>query len=217
MPFMSVVDYVFDLDGTISDPKVGMAKSINFALTSHDFDSVDEEMIGSLIGLPLDQMYKQFCGVEDKSLLDALVAKYRAHFWEIGYSENTIYPDIDSSLRYLHSQPGARLGICTSKPSDIAEKILKMFDLDLLFNFISGGDVGIEKHQQLQRLLKDGVIGSSAMMIGDRFVDVRAAQHNNLRSVAVLWGYGSRSELENEQPNFLLENPTEIVGLAVGS
>ncbi len=69
---MSVVDYVFDLDGTISDPKVGMAKSINFELTSHDFDRVDEKKIGSLIGLPLDQMYKQFCGVEEKYLLPQL-------------------------------------------------------------------------------------------------------------------------------------------------
>ena len=207
---MSSISYVFDLDGTISDPKVGMARSINFALTSHNFDSVDEEDIGRLIGLPLDQMYKKFCGVTEESLINSLVEKYRKHFWEIGYSENTLYPEVESSLNYLYSQPTVRLGICTSKPSGIATKILQMFGLDRLFDFISGGDVGIEKHQQLQSLLKDGVIDSSAMMIGDRFVDVRAAHHNHLRSVAVLWGYGSRSELENEQPNYFLESPRQI-------
>ena len=212
---MSSISYVFDLDGTISDPKVGMARSINFALTSHNFDSVDEEDIGRLIGLPLDQMYRKFCGVTDKSLINTLVEKYREHFWEIGYLENTLYPEVEPSLNYLHSQSTARLGICTSKPPGIATKILQMFGLDRLFDFISGGDVGIEKHQQLQGLLKDGVIDSSAMMIGDRFVDVRAAHQNHLRSVAVLWGYGSRSELENEQPNYFLESPRQIRELLV--
>ena len=51
--------YIFDLDGTISDPKVGIARSINFALECHDFESKDEDEIGRLIGLPLDRMYAE--------------------------------------------------------------------------------------------------------------------------------------------------------------
>ena len=100
---------------------------------------------------------------------------------------------------YLHIQTG-----------DMAKKILQIFDLDQLFEFVSGGGIGIEKHQQLKQLLHDGTISRNSLMIGDRFVDIRAARRNQLRSAAVLWGYGSRTELESEQPNYLLERPPQI-------
>jgi phosphoglycolate phosphatase len=117
---------------------------------------------------------------------------------------------METSLRFLHSQIKSHLGICTTKPADTAQKILEMFDLDQLFEFVSGGVIGIEKHQQLERLLHDGTISRSSLMIGDRFIDIRAARHNQLRSAAVLWGYGSRAELEREEPSYLLQSPSQI-------
>ena len=92
----------------------------------------------------------------------------------------------------------------------MAQKILEMFDLDQLFEFVSGGDIGIEKHQQLEQLLHDDAISQNSLMIGDRFIDIRAARHNQLQSAAVLWGYGSRAELESEQPSYLLQSPPQI-------
>ena len=83
--------YIFDLDGTISDPKVGIARSINFALEGHDFESKDEDEIGKLIGLPLDQMYAQLIDATEPSLVSSLVAKYRERYTEIGYAENSLY------------------------------------------------------------------------------------------------------------------------------
>ena len=202
--------YIFDLDGTISDPKVGIARSINFALESHDFESKDEDEIGSLIGLSLDRMYAQLVEATEPSLVSSLVAKYRERYAEIGYAENTLYEGIETSLRFLHSQTASHLGICTTKPADMAQKILEMFDLDQLFEFVSGGDIGIEKHQQLEQLLHDDAISQNSLMIGDRFIDIRAARHNQLQSAAVLWGYGSRAELESEQPSYLLQSPPQI-------
>ena len=202
--------YIFDLDGTISDPKVGIARSINFALESHDFESKDEDEIGSLIGLPLDRMYAQLVEATEPSLVSSLVAKYRERYAEIGYAENTLYEGIETSLRFLHSQTASHLGICTTKPADMAQKILEMFDLDQLFEFVSGGDIGIAKHQQLEQLLHDDAISQNSLMIGDRFIDIRAARHNQLQSAAVLWGYGSRAELESEQPSYLLQSPPQI-------
>jgi len=202
--------YIFDLDGTISDPKVGIARSINFALESHDFESKDEDEIGSLIGLPLDRMYAQLVEATEPSLVSSLVAKYRERYAEIGYAENTLYEGIETSLRFLHSHTSSHLGICTTKPADMAQKILEMFDLDQLFEFVSGGDIGIEKHQQLEQLLHDDAISQNSLMIGDRFIDIRAARHNQLQSAAVLWGYGSRAELESEQPSYLLQSPPQI-------
>ena len=202
--------YIFDLDGTISDPKVGIARSINFALESHDFESKDENEIGKLIGLPLDQMYAQLIEVSEPSLVSSLVTRYRERYAEIGYAENTLYEGMESSLEFLHSQPASHLGICTTKPADMAQKILEMFKLDQLFEFVSGGVIGIEKYQQLEQLLHDGAITRNSLMIGDRFIDIRAAQRNQLWSAAVLWGYGSRPELENEQPSYLLQRPSQI-------
>ena len=118
-------------------------------------------------------------------------------------------------MRFLHSQTASHLGICTTKPADTAQKILEMFDLDQLFEFVSGGGIGIEKYQQLEQLLHDGTISQNSLMIGDRFIDIRAAQRNQLRSAAVLWGYGSRTELESEEPSYLLQSPSqtkELVG-----
>ena len=206
--------YIFDLDGTISDPKVGIARSINFALEGHDFESKDEDEIGKLIGLPLDQMYAQLVDATEPSLVNTLVAKYRERYTEIGYAENSLYEGMEASLRFLHSQATAsRLGICTTKPANMAQKILEMFELDQLFQFVSGGVIGIEKYQQLEQLLHDGTITRNSLMIGDRFIDIRAAQRNQLWSAAVLWGFGSRFELENEQPNYLLQRPSHIEDL----
>jgi len=202
--------YIFDLDGTISDPKVGIARSINFALECHDFESKDEDEIETLIGLPLDQMYAQLIDATEPSLVSSLVARYRERYVEIGYAENSLYEGMEASLRFLHSQIKSHLGICTTKPADTAQKILEMFELDQLFEFVSGGVIGIEKHQQLERLLHDGTISRSSLMIGDRFIDIRAARHNQLRSAAVLWGYGSRAELEREEPSYLLQSPSQI-------
>ncbi|MBL09075.1 MAG: HAD family hydrolase [Acidiferrobacteraceae bacterium] len=207
---MPEIDFVFDLDGTISDPKIGMAESINWALNSHNFKTISDDDIGNLIGLPLDEMYARFCGDLKKPILDDLVDKYRQHFWNIGYSKNTLYPEVKSLLRYLYSEPDYRLFICTSKPADIARKILNMFNLDELFDFISGGDVGIAKHQQLKDLLNNGTVRHNPIMIGDRFIDIQAARQNQLQSIGVLWGYGSRSELEDEGANYVVENPGEI-------
>ncbi|MEE2804737.1 MAG: HAD hydrolase-like protein [Pseudomonadota bacterium] len=207
---MSADYYIFDLDGTISDPKVGIARSINFALECHDFESKDEDEIGKLIGLPLDQMYAQLIDATEFSLVSSLVVKYRERYAEIGYAENTLYDGMESSLDFLHSQTASHLGICTTKPADMAQKILEMFERDQLFEFVSGGVIGIEKYHQLEQLLYDGTISQNSLMIGDRFIDVRAAQRNQLWSAAVLWGYGSRAELESEQPSYLLHSPSHI-------
>ena len=190
------------------------ARSINFALECHDFENKDEDEIGKLIGLPLDQMYAQLIDATEPSLVSSLVTRYRERYAEIGYAENMLYEGMESSLEFLHSQTASHLGICTTKPADMAQKILEMFGLDQLFEFVSGGVIGIEKYQQLEQLLHDGTITRNSLMIGDRFTDIRAAQRNQLWSAAVLWGYGPQAELEREQPNYFLQSPPQIKELA---
>ena len=199
---------LFDLDGTISDPITGIARSINYALAALGFEEVSESRIANFIGPPLDETFATLCETESGQLVDQLVFRYRERFSAVGYSENVLYPGVRGALTDLYEKK-LRLAICTSKRADYARKILRMFQLDGLFRFVDGGDVGVRKGQQIARLLADGRITGNAMMIGDRCVDLAAAHASGLASAGVLWGYGSREELEGENPSRLFGAPAE--------
>ena len=204
---------IFDLDGTLSDPLVGIGRSINYALSHFGYAELALEDLAVHVGPPLDQSFSVITGVTSLSALEALVTKYRERYGEIGYSENILYAGIPPVLHAL-SQSGTKLGVCTSKRVDMAEKILKLFGLSSYFGFVSGGEIGRHKWQQLQELLENGVITQSSVMVGDRSVDITAAHRNGLDAAGVLWGHGSRKELEAERPRYLFSTPDELLGLA---
>lgn len=199
---------LFDLDGTISDPITGIARSINHALMTLGFEEVSENRIAKFIGIPLDETLAALCETESGKLVNQLVIKYRERFSTVGYSENALYPGVREALIDLHEK-NLHLAVCTSKRADYAQRILQMFELDSLFRFVNGGDVGIRKEHQIARMLADGKITGNALMIGDRSVDLAAAHASGLASAGVLWGYGSREELERENPSLLFRSPTE--------
>lgn len=203
---------VFDLDGTISDPAVGIGRSINYALQFYGYPAIAEEQVSSLIGPPLDQAFESITGNTSPTDLAALVAKYRERYSEVGYSENVLYSGVPEALEVLASA-GVSSGLCTSKRVDFAERILKMFGLRRYFKFLSGGDIGVRKSEQLAVLLSDRTISPGAIMIGDRAVDIEAAKLNGLGSVGVLWGHGSAHELKKASPTMLLEFPHQLVEL----
>lgn len=203
---------IFDLDGTLSDPAVGIARSVNYALAAHSYPEADEAAVARHIGPPLDQMFRAFTGVDAPETIAALVAKYRERYGRIGFAENTMYQGIPEALAAL-TRRGATLGVCTSKRVDFAEQILALFGLRGYFQFVSGGEIGVPKLQQLRALLEQGTIGPGSTMIGDRDVDILAARGNGLRSVGVLWGHGSREELEQAGADQILSATEELVGL----
>lgn len=203
---------VFDLDGTISDPFVGISRSINYALESLDYDPVDPERIRPLIGPPLTEIFEILLGaLREQDMLD-LVDKYRERYASIGYSENRIYDDIPAIIEQLAGR-GYRMGICTSKRADYAQRIVEMFGLAQFFAFVDGGGVGIEKREQIESLVANGLTASSAIMIGDRAVDILAGRSNEMASAGVLWGFGERPELEEAAPDHLLESPADLLDL----
>jgi phosphoglycolate phosphatase len=106
------------------------------------------------------------------------------------------------------------MGICTSKRQDFAEQILNMFGLIHHFQFISGGEVGVSKGEQISTLLSQGQVSQSTVMIGDRAVDMIAAHNNGLKAGGVLWGYGSHAELMKESPLYLFSAPGDLIHLA---
>ncbi|CAG9001465.1 MAG: 5'-nucleotidase [Candidatus Celerinatantimonas neptuna] len=208
-----MTSFIFDLDGTISDPLDGIARSLNYALESFGYSARSIDELSTYIGPPLDQAFSSLTGKDDPLSVNALVAKYRERYASVGFSENTLYPGIAKILTELVDQ-GISLGICTSKPVQFAEKILIHFKLRELFDYISGGDVGVQKWQQLASLKEEGVITEKSIMIGDRHVDLDAAHRNHLKCAGVLWGYGSYNELKQQKPDVLLSHVDELLTLS---
>jgi len=204
---------IFDLDGTISDPAVGIGRSINFALQHFGYPAIRENDVSQFVGPPLDLTFTSIVGSSSSEHIGALVAKFRERYADLGYAENVIYPGIPEALMALDAVD-IPLGLCTSKPAHFADSILRLFGIRQYFRFINGGDIGVRKSDQLAALLFEGVIAKSSTMIGDRAVDILAAKANNLKSVAVLWGHGSLAELKGASPDALLEFPHELAGLA---
>ncbi len=203
---------LFDLDGTLSDPLVGIGRSINYALSHFGYEPLSLTELAVCVGPPLDQTFKTLTGATADRDVHAMVAKYRERYADVGYSENVLYPGIPEALETIEKS-GIPMGVCTSKRVDFAEQILNMFGLRSHFRLVNGGEVGTHKWQQIEGLLAKGLVSTSSIMIGDRDVDLIAAHRNGLQSAGVLWGYGSRAELANEQPRHLLAHPSELVML----
>jgi len=200
---------IFDLDGTISDPSEGIFRCVNFALEGHGYKPVTLERVQRMIGPPLTEIFEHFLGPLPDDRMLALVESYRERYAEIGYSENIIYDCVPELIRSLTTN-GYTLGICTSKRADYAASIVRMFGLDECFEFIDGGDVHIKKSMQLERLVAAGMDARSAIMIGDRAVDIYAAKANEIRSVGVSWGFAATDELPDASPDHLVHTPLEL-------
>ncbi len=204
---------VFDLDGTLSDPKEGILHSTNYALSGFGYAPIPADKVDAYIGPPLDFAFKQITGSDDETHIRALIDRYRKAYARTGYAENTLYPGIASLLATL-SKANVKLAVCTSKRIDFAESILDLHGIRHHFEFVDGGDVGISKQHQLQALLGNSALTERSVMIGDRDVDLIAAHRNGLASAGVLWGYGSRQELTRENPSHLFQEPGQLVELA---
>jgi len=207
-----VAHLVFDLDGTISDPAVGIGRSINYALEHFGYSPVAADRVSPLIGPPLDHSFRSLTGSSSAAHIAELVSKYRERYAQVGYSENVLYPGIPEALAAL-SDAGIRMGLCTSKRIDFAQAILTMFNLSGHFAFLNGGEIGVHKGEQLASLVARGQISTSSIMIGDRAVDVEAARSNGLGSIGVLWGHGTEDELKLAGPSRLLDKPSQLVEL----
>lgn len=205
---------VLDLDGTISDPSVGITRCFNHALESHGFNKLADSTIAKEIGPPLDETFIKLApGISGVDVV-SLVAAYRDRYSDIGFSENTVYPKIPLVLEQLKKSE-LRLGVCTSKRRDFAEKILSLFGLSDYFDFVSGGDIGVTKGSQLAGLIDSRVLDNQAIMVGDRYIDIESAKENGLRSIGVLWGFGDYKELSEASPSCILEKVTELPAVVI--
>lgn len=200
---------LFDLDGTLSDPLEGFVRSVNYALAHFGRPPRQSAELGSYLGPPIEEIFKTITGDSTDSEIIALVAKYRERYGDVGYAENVLYPGVGEALQSL-SAARVPMAVCTSKRRDFAERILRMFGLLEHFRFVDGGDIGVHKAQQIDALRSQRKVSKASVMVGDRAIDMIAAHRNGLQAAGVLWGYGSRAELSEQAPRYLVGSPGEL-------
>lgn len=201
---------LFDMDGTIINPKLGFVRCINYALAALDQPSVPESELEQYIGPPLDYAFKSIVSDHSEQFIALCIAKFRERYIDIGWQENHLYQGIDKVLQTLH-QNNYNLAICTSRRPDLAQKIINYYNYNSIFSEVYGADVGIKKSSLVQSLIQQERFSANSWLIGDRRFDISAAKLNGLSSIAVLWGYGSKQELEQHQPDYFVSKPDEII------
>ncbi|MET1079499.1 MAG: HAD family hydrolase [Pseudomonas sp.] len=203
---------LFDLDGTLTDPREGITRSVQHALAQLGIDEPDLQLLEPFIGPPLLQGFMQFYGFDEATAWRA-VAFYRERFKSIGLYENRLFEGTLPLLEYLGRQ-GRTLYIATSKPTVFALEIARHFGFASCFKRIYGSELdGTRSHkdQLIAHLLaEEDLDPADCLMIGDRKHDLLGARANNLACVAVGYGFGSREELLAEAPTYHFSTQAEL-------
>ena len=204
---------LFDLDGTLTDPLVGFARSIQHALTSMGRVAPPAEELGRFIGPPLHDTFRFLLESDDEALVLEAVRLYRERYGTVGLLENEIYSGIADSLKTLAGE-GHSLSVATSKPTVFARKIVDHFELNEFFCVVDGCELnGVrgDKSSLIAHVLeRDGLLANEVVMIGDTKFDMIGAKNNGVRGVGVLWGYGSQEELLEAGASECLGEPSEL-------
>ena len=208
--------YLFDLDGTLTDPGIGITNSVMYALEKFDIHVSDREKLYPFIGPPLVDSFEKYFGFDEKQAFQA-VEYYREYFREDGIFENAVYEGIPEMLSELKSRD-AKVALATSKPYEFSVRILDHFDLHQYFDFVGAAtmDGRISRKADVISHLIDKLgenEKSSILMIGDRDQDIDGAKANGLQSAGVLWGYGSREELMDAGADYIVSVPSDIVNI----
>ena len=210
---------LFDLDGTLTDPKMGITKSVAYALKHFDIEVADLDSLCPFIGPPLYESFPKYFGLSKEETLVA-VAKYREYFSVTGKFENEVYEGIPELLEAL-KQAGKKLLVATSKPHVFAVEILQYFGLLDYFVFVAGSELDgyrVQKDEVIAYALRQGGITdvSQVLMIGDREYDILGAKKAGVSAVGVLYGYGSSEELETAAAETVVSSVAELHTLLLG-
>lgn len=189
---------LFDLDGTLTDPMLGITRSVQYALRRFGIEIDDLRTLCRFIGPPLKESFRDFYGMDDEQATRA-VALTREYFAPRGIFENRLYEGIPELLTELQAA-GCMLAMATSKPEPFARQIAEHFRLADRFTLIGGATM--DGTRTAKRDVVRYVLGAldvedptAAVMIGDRRYDIEGAAAEGIASIGVLWGYGSREEL----------------------
>ncbi len=204
---------LFDLDGTLTDPKSGIVRCMKHALHTLGASCPPDDTLASFIGPPLRGTFATLLATSDRSAIERAMALYRAEYGETGLFENQVYAGVAQMLDQARDLASAAF-VATAKPKIYAERIVRRLGFDRYFAGIYGPELAgrfDDKSELLAHLLAtEKVSPERAVMIGDRAGDVLSARANRVRSIGVLWGYGSEPELREAGADGLCGSPADL-------
>lgn len=207
---------LFDLDGTLTDPKIGITTCVQYALKEFGIEEPDLDKLEPFIGPPLKNSFMEYYHFTEEQAQQA-VEKYRERFSEIGLFENEVYEGIPQMLRILQSR-GMFLAIASSKPTVYIERILEHFDLRKYFKVVVGSELDgarVNKDEIIKEALNQlfaykPINYAKVYMIGDRKYDIEGARKAGVESVGVTYGYGSPEELKKARADYIVRSVEEL-------
>ena len=207
---------LFDLDGTLTDPKVGICTCVQYALKDAGIEESNLDVLEPFIGPPLKDSFQEFYHMNEEQSIRA-IEKYRERFRTVGLYENEIYPGIADMLKRLHEN-GKKLGIASSKPTVFVEKILLHFHILQYFDVVVGSELDGTRgkkeevlEEALHQLIPEGrATYDTCVMVGDRRFDVEGAIAHGIDSIGVTYGYGGTEELQDAGVTYLADSVQEL-------
>lgn len=216
---------LFDLDGTLTDPKLGITSSVQYALRALGIEEPSLDKLEPFIGPPLADSFREFYGL-DEGQIETAIAKYRERFNDRGIYENEIYPGIAEMLAALKAS-GKKLSIASSKPTQFVERILDYFDIRIYFDVIVGSNMDgtrskkeevVEEalRQMLPSELTSAEKKAAVAMVGDRRFDIEGAREHGITSVGVSFGYAPEGELEQAGADYIVDTVNTLLEVLNG-
>ncbi|MGD2095947.1 MAG: HAD family hydrolase [Desulfobacterales bacterium] len=208
------MNLLFDLDGTLTDPFAGITNCILYALDRMGQKCPPGENLRWCIGPPLRDSFAKLLASDDAALVEKAVAFYRERFGTVGLFENEVYNGVPKMLAALQKE-GHTLYLATSKPTVFARKIIDHFGLQHFFKRIYGSELDGtrgDKTSLIAYILQTELfVPSAAAMIGDREHDMIGAKENGMAGFGVLWGYGTKDELQKSGACGFFKIPHDVV------
>jgi phosphoglycolate phosphatase len=204
---------LFDLDGTLTDSRSGIVRCMKHALDRLGAPCAADDVLASFIGPPLRGAFATLLATSDRSLIERAIALYREEYGERGLFESEVYTGVAQMLDQACELASAAF-VATAKLKIYADRIVRRLGLERYFAGVYGPDLSgrlDDKADLLAHLLaSENVSPERAVMIGDRAGDIVSARAHRIRSIGVLWGYGSESELKNAGADALCGAPAEL-------
>lgn len=210
---------IFDLDGTLTDNTKGIENSVKYALQKLHIEEIPENLPQQFIGPPLQWGFQNIFGLNERNTQLA-VEYFREYYGENGWKENIPYAGIAEMLEELHLS-GKKLFVATSKLEKYAEKIIRHFEFDRYIDRLIGADYSGNKGTKggiISQILENHGIVSSAKiaMVGDTVFDMEGGKENGISTVAVSYGFGDITELQQCNPDYFADSVEELFEILNG-
>lgn len=204
----------FDLDGTLTNPELGITNSFMYALNKYNISVSERTELHKVIGPPLIDSFQRFYNFSHKEAKVA-VDYYREYYKDKGIYENEVYLGIPQLLEQLQKN-GKKIVLATSKPEHFAKIILDYFDLTKYFTFVAGANMDetrTKKDEVIEYALESCGITDmkKVIMIGDREYDVIGAGKFEIDSIGVLFGFGTIEELQTAGATYIVETVQQML------